>query len=296
MLFRSREVEAGKVVRDDARKAPCQPLIIRAWLRRTRGALPALEALGGRIRNPLARKAKSRLFHWLANLGAMPPAIGYLDHGTLVDRIGVEIGFEYSGTERRFWLDRILRHKNGSIHLVGIDLESDSQRTFRLDKAWGINIPGLGEVDRDGLYWELQALCMSREGWLWYWKNYQARHGRPPGPPIGAVGRALSRLGKLAGAAMKKAGTVAAALRKAWNRARWKWIFAKAAILRPTRRFCQETRPPSKKAARRAAMLAAMPTWRRRLLRAVDVAGSGGYEQVTCLLPMNALLESEPAR
>lgn len=290
-----REVEAGKVAMDGGPKPPRQPLV-RLWLRKTRGPLPVLEALGGRIRLPVMRKAKSRLHYWLGRLGAMPPLNGFLDHGMLVDRIGVTVEMGYSSGDREFRIDRILLHKNHSIYFIGIDLDAEEQRTFRLDKVWSMSISGLGEIERDDLYWELQSLCMSREGWLWYWNRHQERHGRPPGPPIGPAGRVLSKLARLASAATKQAKAVAPALRKAWNWAKWKWIFAKAAVLRRVRKFRQATRPPSKRAVRRAALLAEMPTWRRRLLKAIDVAESGGYEQVTCLLPMNALLETDPAR
>lgn len=290
-----REVEAGKVAMDGSSKPTRQPLV-RLWLRKTRGPLPVLETLGGRIRLPVMRKAKSRLHYWLGNLGVMPPLNGFLDHGMLVDRIGVTVELGYSSGDRTFRLDRILLHKNHSIHLIGIDLDAGEQRTFRLDKVWSMSIPGLGDVDMDDLYWELQSLCMSREGWLWYWNRHQERHGRPPGPPIGPVGRALSKLGKLAETTTKKAGAVAPALPKARSQAKWKWIFAKTAVLRRVREVRQEERTPSRKAVRRAALLAEMPTWRRRLLIAIDVAGSGGYEQVTCLLPMNALLETDPMR
>lgn len=290
-----REVEAGKVATDGAPRPNRQPLV-RLWLRKTRGPLPVLETLGGRIRLPVMREAKSRLHYWLGNLGVMPPLNGFLDHGMLVDRIGVTVELGYSGGDRQFRLDRILLHKNHSIHLIGIDLDAGEQRTFRLDKVWLMSVPGLGEIEKDDLYWELQSLCMSREGWLWYWNRHQERHSRPPGPPIGLVGRVLSKLGKLSAAATKQTETVAPALRKAWSQAKWKWIFAKIAVLRRVREVRQEARTPSRKAVRRAVLLAEMPTWRRRLLKAIDVAGSGGTEQVTCLLPMNALLETDPGR
>jgi len=39
-----------------------------------------------------------------------------------------------------------------------------------------------------------------------------------------------------------------------------------------------------------AAPTAEMPPWRRRLLRALTTIEAGGVDQITCLLPMNALL------
>jgi|GEM_PF-5260034 len=285
-----REIEAGRVV-PDTRRPPTRHPLVRAWLRRTRGELPILERLGGRVRVPIGRKAKSRLYYWLGRLGALPPLNGFLDHGTLVDRIGVPVELEYSDSERTFELDRILLHKNHSIHLVGVDLGTGKQRTFRLDKVWGLAVPGVGAVDRDDLYWELQALCMSRAGWLWYWNRHRERKGLPPGPPIGVVGRAVSRLGMAFAALGKAAAFVAGtpkAVRRKWVEGRWAATDAWAAGIR-------RLKPPGPAPEYRPREPPSGLPWRSRLLKAAAVVEAGGREQVTCLLPMNALLEADPA-
>jgi hypothetical protein len=289
-----REVRVGRVVMNTSRPQTRQALVW-AWLHRTRGRLPVLEALGGRIRVPALRRMKSWLFYRLGRLGILPPLNGFLDHGLLVDRIGVTIEMTYSGRRRSLWLDRILLHKNHSLHLVGIDLESGEQRTFRLDRVEAFAIPELGSVDKDDLYWELQALCMSRSGWLWYWNRHQARLGRPLAPPIGPIGRVLETLGRLPGAARKTSGFVVRALRRAWGDVVQTYRVRRTALAKRVRAWRAARRPPSRKALRRAALLAEMPTWRRRLLRTVATVEAGGHDQITCLLPMNALL-ADPAR
>ena len=289
-----REVRAGRVVMDPSRPRTRQVLVW-AWLHRTRGRLPVLEALGGRIRVPALRRMKSWLFYRLGRMGILPPLNGFLDHGMLVDRIGATIEMTYSGRQRTVWLDRILLHKNHSLHLVGIDLESGEQRTFRLDRVEAIAIPPLGSVDKDDPYWELQALCMSRSGWLWYWNRHQARLGRPPAPPTGPIGRVLEGLGRLPGAARKTSGIVVRALRRAWVDAVQTYGVRRTALVKRVRAWRAARRPPSRKALRRAALRAEMPTWRRRLLRAIATVEAGGHDQITCLLPMNAL-RADPAR
>lgn len=274
-----REIEAGKVASHRGLKPSSQPLI-RLWLHITRGPLPILQALGGRVHLPVIRKAKARLRRQLAELGVMPPQYGFLDHGMLVDRIGVDVELVYSNGRRMFWLDRILLHKNHSLHLIGIDLDIGEQRTFRLDKVRCMSIPGKGKIDTGQLYWELRSLCSSGMRRPW----------------IGGLGRLLSKLAKLFSTTMTMAKAVASAPRKAWSGVKWAWIFAKDYVLRRKQRPRQDINIPSGTEARPETLYAETPTWRRRILKAIEVAGSGGYEQVTCLLPMNALLKTDPVR
>ncbi|MDR3592456.1 MAG: hypothetical protein P4N41_22590 [Negativicutes bacterium] len=280
-----REVRAGRVVMDRSRRQRKQRLVW-AWLHRTRGRLPVLEALGGRIRLPILRRMTSWLFYRLGRLGILPPFNGFLDHGRLIDRIGVSITLTYSGRLRAVWLDRILLHKNQSLHLVGIDLGLGEQRTFRLDRVDALEIPMLGSVERDDLYWELQALCLSRADWLGYWNRHQAKFGRPPAPPIGPVGRVLETAGRLSGVVALLPGLLARARATAVRAYRVRRMALHALI----RSSLAVRHLPSRKALRRAALLAEMPTWRRRLLRAIATVEAGGRDQITCLLPMNALL------
>lgn len=287
-----REVRAGRVVMDPSRRQKKQTLVW-TWLRRTRGRLPVLETLGGRIRLPVLRRMKSWLFYRLGQWGILPPLNGFLDHGLLVDRIGVTVAMTYSGRQRTVWLDRILLHKNHSLHLVGIDLGHGEQRTFRLDRVDALEIPMLGTVERDDLYWELQALCMFRSGWLWYWNRRQARLGRPSAPPVGPVGRALAFLGGVPGTVGKAPGKVARAVRRVWGDAVQAYRVRRTVLAKRFRAWRAARRPPSRKAVRRAALLAAMPAWRHRLLRAIITVEAGGYDQITCLLPMNALLRAD---
>ncbi len=292
-----REAAAGQVTMTMWPKAR-QPQV-RWWLRHARAPLPALEAMGGRVHLPAVRWIKSRLHYWLGRLGVMPQHSGFLDHGLLVDRIGATIAFPYNGRKRQLWLDRILLHKNHSIHLVGIDLGSQEQRTFRLDRVYGsITIPGLGEVERDDLYWQLEALCMSRAGWRWYWNRYQESHGRPPAPPIGLLGRLMSALckplvfiGELPWSLIRAVESARAIGRKVAN-----------GCLRPWRTAM--TRLKAHRAARRerlwqrarlASLVVAGAPWRSRLARAIATIEAGGREQVTCLLPMGVLLADGPA-
>jgi hypothetical protein len=269
--------------------------LVWAWLYRTRGRLPVLEALGGRIHLPIVRRMKSWLFYRLGRLGILPPLNGFLDHGLLVDRIGATIELTYSGRRRALWLDRILLHKNHSLHLVGIDLESSEQRTFRLDRVEVIAISELGFFDKDDLYWELQTLCRPRSSWLWYWNRHQAEKGRPLAPLIGPVGRVLEFLGRVPRVVGKTPEIVVRALRRAWTKGALIYGMRHAALVKRVRAFRAASRPPGRKALRRAALLAEMPTWRRRLLRAIATVEAGGHDQITCLLPMNALLD-DPAR
>jgi hypothetical protein len=287
-----REVETGQVVMDVSRPRPRQRLM---WLllRRTRDDLPILKALGGRIHPPVRRRLKSRLFHRLGRLGIMPAMSGFLDRGMLIDHIGVTVELSYSGRSRTLWLDRILLHKNHSIHLVGIDLDNDEQRTFRLDRVTGISVPPLGEVGRESLYWELQSLCMSREGWLWYWNRHQAELGRPPGPAIGPIWRAFSRLLK-AGAVIGTLPDIIAravpALRRTWGRSSHACRRLISDTGKRIRAFQSANQPANRRYMSQAAPTAEMPPWRRRLLRALTTIEAGGVDQITCLLPMNALL------
>ena len=288
-----REVRAGQVVMDTSRPRPRQRLI-RLWLRRTRGDLAILEALGGRIHPPVRRWLKSRLFHRLGKLGIMPAMSGFLDHGMLIDRIGVTVELSYSGRDRTLWLDRILLHKNHSIHLVGIDLDNDEQRTFRLDRIMGMSVPPLGDVGRESLYWELQSLCASRERWLPCWNRHQAELGRPPGPAIGSIWRVFSRLLKAGAAIVKLPETIARTVpapRQAWESGVHACFRLRADAGKRIRAFRAARRPASGKYMRRAALIAEMPSWRRRLLRAIITVEAGGVDQITCLLPMNALLK-----
>lgn len=290
------EVRAGQVIMAPPRSRPKQRLV-RFWLHRTRGDLPILAALGGRIRLPFQRRLKSRLFHWLGRLGIMPAPSGFLDHGVLIDRIGITVSLTYAERNRSLWLDRILLHKNHSLHLIGIDLDNHEQRTFRLDRVTAMAIPPLGPVETDSLHWELQALCMSRKGWLWYWNRHQSRLGRPPASRTGPIGRGLLPLSKAASAVRSAFGNLAGAVR-AWRQARDDNAHARPPLSAETTQRPRTVeaasevvhRPPGRKPPRRAAAKTGMPSWRRRLLRAIDTVEAGGREQITCLLPMNALL------
>lgn len=288
-----REAAAGQVTMTAWPKAK-QPLV-RWWLRYARAPLPALEALGGRIHPPPLRWAKARLHYWLGRLGIMPPLNGFLDHGMLVDRIGVTIAFPYGDRDRQLWLDRVILHKNHSVHLVGIDQDSQEQRTFRLDRVYGpITIPGLGEVERDDLYWQIEALCMSRTGWLWYWNRHQERLGRPPAPPIGPVGKALSLMAIPLIAAWNSPRTakrVLQAFRQARQAVWLRYWHLRSRVRWHVREFKAACTP----ALRRPLAISGEQAWCRRLQRAITTIEAGGTEQVTCLLPMGVLLADGPA-
>lgn len=282
-----RDVAAAQVTMTE-RPTTWQPLV-RWWLRRARAPLPALEALGGRIHPPPLRWSKARLYSWLGTLGAMQRLSGFLDHGLLLDRIGVTVTFDYSGRERQLWLDRIVLHKNHNIHLVGIDLDSQEQRTFRLDKIYGtVTIPPLGEVDRDDLYWQIEALCMSRAGWVWYWNRYQDRHGRPPAPPIGLVGKALSLLAKPAVFLWNLSWIVEQIIH--WVQQTRQLVWLRYWHLRSRVRWHIQEFRAARRPVPRGPTLPGEQAWRRRLERAIATIEAGGAEQVTCLLPMRALL------
>jgi hypothetical protein len=276
-----REVRAGRVVMDTSRSRSRQWLM-RLWLRRTRADLPILEALGGRIRPPVLRRLKSRLFNRLARLGIMPGMSGALDHGMLIDRIGVTVELAYSGRDRGLWLDRILLHKNHSIHLVGIDRDNGEQRTFRLDRVTRLSVPPLGEVEPGCLYWELQSLCRSREGWLWSWNRHQADLGRPPGPAIGPLWRAFSRSIMIVAAIGAMPGSIAKLVPATYQT-------SKRRVEQRLRALHAACRRLAGKYGRRETPTADMPSWRRRLLRAITTVEAGGVDQISCLLPMNGL-------
>ena len=295
-----REVRASQVIMNPSRP-PTRQRLVRAWLRRTRGHLPILEALGGRIHIPALRRLKSWLFYRLGRRGVLPRHSGSLDHGMLLDRIGVTIEMTYSSETassrrpRTVWLDRILLHKNHSLHLVGIDLDHGEQRTFRLDRVTALAIPPLGAVNWSDLHWELGTFCMSRSDWLRSWNQYQERFGRPLAPPIGRVGHLLEILGRVPGRVWKMPGLSIRAFHRLWTRTIRVYRDRRAAMAEQVRASQTANRQPSRKALRRAELLAEMPTWRRRLLRAIATIEAGGQDQVTCLLPMNALQE-EPYR
>lgn len=282
-----REVRLGRVVMGGSRLDT--GLLVRHWLRHTRGRPPVLEALGGRIHAPVMRRAKAFLFRRLAAWRLMPTASGFHDHGTLIDGIGITVDIGYGGQERRVWLDRILLHKNHSIHLVGIDLGKGEQRSFRLDRVRGIGLPALGAIDRHDLYWELNALWSPRASWMWCWNRRQAERGLPPAPPIGRIGRALSRAAKLPErlrAAWRRCAGLLERPRRAWVR-----LAGRLRCLPVPWRAPPHRDPP--RAPRRPA--AGMPAWRRRLLCAVATVETGGADQITALLPLNALL-ADPVR
>ncbi|QQP87904.1 hypothetical protein IGS68_17705 [Skermanella sp. TT6] len=287
-----REVRRHQVTMDPAPRRSRQWLV-RTWLRRTRGELPILEALGGRIHPPVRRWLKAWTFRRLRRLGVMPPHSGFLDHGMLIDRIGATVELTYAGRERTLWLDHILLHKNHSIHLTGIDLEIDEKRTFRLDRVQELVLPGVGSVRDEDLYWELNALLSSRESWLRHWNRRQGELGRPPGPPIGPVGRAVTRGMALAGALARSCSpeVLSRAIRSAVGKAR-RWLAGtigwRLRVLREVRRR------PVRAVVRRSLPAAGMPAWRRRLLRAVETLEAGGREQITCLLPLGRLMD-DPA-
>ncbi len=278
-----REVEAGTVLISTGRISFSRQPLVRLWVRATYGRLPVLEALGGRIRLPVIRRIKSRLRYWFGRMGIMPRAPGFLDHGMLIDCIGMTVEFDYSGKHRRFWLDRILLHKNHSIHLVGIDLDADEQRTFRLDRIFSLSITGLGDVAGYRLYGELETLLLRREGWL----RYEGR----------VAGRALSRMRTRVLAIWKEASNLLAALRTMRLRAIGREARVQVTAITPeTGKPRQTLRPPARTHIRQTTGPADMPAWRRRLLRAIEAASSGEYEQVTCLLPMNIVLKTQPSR
>lgn len=286
----AREIRRGRVVMDPSRPSPEQPLI-RAWLRRTRGPLPILDALGGRIRPPVLRRWKARLFGWLARHGLMPAAPGFVDHGLLIDRIGRTVTLGYGDGERRLWLDRIQLHKNHTLHLVGIDLDKGEQRTFRLDRVHTLGIPPLGAVEPSGFYWELRALCDRREGWTWYWNRYRAERGLPPAPPVGRIGRVLSDAARLWSTARREAGPRLAvariALRYRCADVTWQARQRLGRLRTFARVLWWRVRPPVPPPAGPGAESA---VWRKRLLRAIATVEAGGTEQITALLPMNVLL------
>lgn len=287
-----REVRLGRVETGQGGRAT--GLVVRHWLRRTRGRLPILKALGGRIRAPAQRRTKAFLLRLLSALRLLPASPGFLDRGTLVDGIGVAIDIGYGGRQRRLWLDRILLHKNHHVHLVGIDLDAGEQRSFRLDRIFGIGIAGLGKVDWRDLYWELEALCSSREVWLVTWNRRQAARGRPPAPPIGRIGRWMARAAKFP-ARMRAVGRRCAA----WlHRSRVLWLKLSGWIsgffvswrLPPPRRRSSRDLTPMARPHPPHPLPMEMPAWRRRLLRAIATVEAGGTDQITALLPLNALL------
>lgn len=291
-----RDVAAGMVDPDGTPPAPRQP-IVRWWLKTTRGPLPILDVIGGRVRPPLLRKAKARLLYRLHRLGMFPGMPGFLDHGVLVDRLHVQGTLRYGGRSRHIRMDRILLHKNHSLHLVALDLDCGEQRSFRLDRMYALDIPGLGAVDLDSLYWELQSLCMSRTAWLRSWNRLRHGQGLPPGPPVGLIGRTLDRLT----AALTRPRRPRPPpwwrrqLSETWDNLLW-WARTTPT---PTIRhlvavFDPPPVPPPAPPIRDHRPLEARP-WRRRLVRAVESLQSGGHDQVTALLPMNALLKQQPA-
>lgn len=286
----AREVRLGRVCLEPPPRRSRQP-VIRTWLRRTRGRLPILEALGGRVHPPVLRRCKAGLFHTLARFGLMPAASGFLDHGLLIDRIGRVVTLTYGGDDRQICLDRILLHKNHTIHLIGIDLAKREQRAFRLDRVQDLEIPPLGGIGPHDLWLELQALCMSREGWRWYWNKRQAERGLPPAPPLGPLARAASWAGKVL--AMRRHWwrdrLVLTRMRVRhhwWNACRLEqgWFRQRRA---DARALWWSIRPPRPKPPSPALLSTA---WRRRLCRAIATVEAGVTDQVTGLLPMNALL------
>lgn len=287
-----REVAAGQVTMTPRPKT--RQILVGWWLRKARAPLPALEALGGRIHPPPFRWANARLHYWLGYVGMMPPRRGFLDHGLLVDRIGTTINFPYNGRERQLWLDRIILHKNHSIHLVGVDLDNNEQRTFRLDRVDGpLTIPSLGDVERDDLYWQIQALCMSRAGWLWYWNRHQERHGRPPGPSIGVMGKLLSLSAKPIVFLWNTLPT-AKRLFQATRETRLAIWLTYRHLRSRTRRYIREFLA-TRWVSRQRLAANGVPVWRRRLQCAITTIETGGLEQVTCLLPMGVLRADGPA-
>ncbi|WP_448190487.1 hypothetical protein [Azospirillum sp. sgz301742] len=285
----AREVRRGRVVMEPPRH-PWQP-VVRTWLRRTRGHLPILEALGGRMRPPVLRRWKARLLRALAQAGVMPSASGFLDHGLLIDRIGRSVTLTYGWEEREVWLDRILLHKNHTLHLVGIDLAKREQRTFRLDRVQALEVPPVGEVDPHDLWLELQTLCMSRAGWLWYWNKRQAERGLALAPPIGLLGRTVSRASKALAALGRvwnsDRGAVRLALRRWWLDTRWTGCWRLRSVGARARALWWRIRPPPPK---RVDPFSLSTVWRDRLLRTLATVEAGGTDQITALLPMNALL------
>lgn len=284
-----REIGNSAVVIRDWPKPQTQPLI-GWWLRQTRGCLPILHLFGGRIHPPFLRLVGSYSRYWLKRWRCFPQWGGYLDHGLLIDRIGVTVSFTYARQQRKFWLDRILLHKNHSIHLVGVELTVGEQRTFRLDKVQNLVIPGLGAVEREHLYWELAALHMSRSSWMWSWNRLQQARGLPLAPKVGPLGRLMGGLTVICRDALR-------ALIRAPRtiHSRYSTLLALGAQIKknPLLQWVRHW-PRSRKARRRMALRRGMPAWRRRLLLAINVLAVGGYEQVTCLLPLRALVKSHP--
>lgn len=126
-------------------------------------------------------------------------------------------------------------------------------------------------------------LLLPREGWLRY-------GGR-------VAGRALSRMRTRVLAIWKEASNLLAALRTMRLRAIGREARVQVIAIPPeTGKPRQTLRPPARTHVRQTTGPADMPAWRRRLLRAIEAASSGEYEQVTCLLPMNILLKTQPSR
>lgn len=228
----------------------------------------------------------------------MPQHGGFLDYGILIDRIGAMVSFDYNGTSRQLWLDRIILHKNRNIHLVGIDQDSDEQRTFRLDKIYGgITIPSIGKIERDDLYWQIEALCMSRTGWLWYWNRHQEWHGRPPAPPIGLVGKALSFMAKPIIFLWNSPWIAKRIIQWTRQTRRLLWLrywHLRSQVLWHVEEYRAARRPiPHGPTKPRDAC--GEQAWRQRIERAITTIEAGGTEQVTCLLPMSVLLSDSSA-
>ena len=223
----------------------------------------------------------------------MPAMSGFLDHGMLIDRIGVTVKSSYSGRDRTLW-SCILLHNNDSIHLVGIDLDNDEQRTFRLDRIMGMSVPPLGDVGRESLYWQLQSLCASRERWLPVLELASSRTCMLARPRHRVDMACFLTLLKAGAAIWNLPETIARTVpapRQAWESGAHACFRLRADAVKRIRAFRAARRPASGKYRRRAALIAEMPSWRRRLLRAIITVEAGGVDEITCLLPMNALLK-----
>ncbi len=165
------------------------------WLKKTRGSLPIITALDGRVRWPILRRLRAGLRVRLARWGFFPWAGGFGDWGLLMDQIGVEISFEYHGIDRILWLNQIRLHRNGNIHLTGIDLEEEEIRTYRLDKIYNVSVPGAENFNSDDFYWEIYSLVHSRRSWKGIWDNLQDQNKRPTSPDFGFLGLSIEAIG-----------------------------------------------------------------------------------------------------
>lgn len=187
---------------DPARPGPPKPL--GWWQRRAaraRGGLGIVQALGGRW--PTWPGIQLWLFlRRLARLTvAYPEDPRHGPHGLLITRCTAILRVTGRGTDRVFRLDQVRRHPNGNIHLLGRLLPSGEPRSFSLNGIERIDVDGLGEVDTDALWVELQALTETAAGHHRIWAGWCAERGFPVPPAPGRMARTFERLRQLTTAA-----------------------------------------------------------------------------------------------